>query len=272
MADLKNGNFKEAVCIDAGRVFDSCCDRDCLEDLRCFFLPEEQALLSSALSVRLRSAEVLNAFIDVEPVTFNKGFYSADITFFFLLEFDLFTAPNTCPQCIKGITTFSKKVILYGGDGNVKIFSSTVGVEGSCDSYTKKTTNTPKCVVQAVDPVALSARLGEVRDCYENVCCIPKSVCELIGGNVVTSLKGGEPTVFVTLGLFTIVQLIRNVQMLIPVYDYCIPEKQCDYTADRPCETFSKINFPTDDFFPPRAYDDTKGCGCGCLDDNDDCE
>ena len=31
MADLKNGcptdaNFKEAVCIDAGRVYDSCCE------------------------------------------------------------------------------------------------------------------------------------------------------------------------------------------------------------------------------------------------------
>ena len=39
MAELKNGcppesaTFKEAVCIDAGRVYDSCCDRDCLEDL-----------------------------------------------------------------------------------------------------------------------------------------------------------------------------------------------------------------------------------------------
>ena len=28
--------FKEAVCIDAGRVYDSCCDRDCLEDLRVY--------------------------------------------------------------------------------------------------------------------------------------------------------------------------------------------------------------------------------------------
>ena len=93
MADLRNGcptdgSFKEAVCIDAGRVYDSCCDRDCLEDLRCFFLPENQALINNAISVRLRSAEVLNVFIDVEPVNFNKGFFSCDLTFFFLLGFD----------------------------------------------------------------------------------------------------------------------------------------------------------------------------------------
>ena len=60
MADFKNfENCNDAVCIDAGRVYDSCCDRDCLEDLRCFFLPETQTLINNALSVRLRSAEVL---------------------------------------------------------------------------------------------------------------------------------------------------------------------------------------------------------------------
>ena len=133
----------------------------------------------------------------------------------------------------------------------------------------------PKCVVQAVDPIPLSARIGEIHDCYENVRCIPKSICDCIGGNVVTDLKGGDPTVYVTLGLFTIVQLIRNVQMLIPVYDFCIPEKQCDDSTDRPCDTFKKIKFPTDDFFPPRPCDeDSHGCGCGMraeeLEDSED--
>ena len=272
MAELKNGcppenaEFKEAVCVDAGRVYDSCCDRDCLEDLRCFFLPEDQALLSGAISVRLRSAEVLNVFIDVEPVNFNKGFYSCDLTFFFLLQFDIFTAPHSCPQTIKGISSFSKKVILYGSDGNVKIFSSKTADSIDCDTLTRRSSNMPKCVVQAVDPVPLSARIGEIHDCYENMRCIPKSISDCIGGNVMNNLKSGDPTVYVTLGLFTIVQLIRNVQMLIPVYDFCIPEKQCDCSTDQPCEAFRKIKFPTDDFFPPRPCDISDGCGCGCRD------
>ena len=29
--------FKEAVCIDAERIYDSCSDKDCLEDLQVFF-------------------------------------------------------------------------------------------------------------------------------------------------------------------------------------------------------------------------------------------
>lgn len=55
-----SGSFKEAVCIDAGRVYDSCCDRDCLEDLRCYFSPGNQDIVNNALSVRVKSAEVIN--------------------------------------------------------------------------------------------------------------------------------------------------------------------------------------------------------------------
>ena len=91
MAD--NNSFKEAVCIDAGRVYDSCCDRDCLEDLRCYFLPADQSLIQRALSVRARSAEVINVYIDVEPVSFNRGYYSCDLTFFFLVETKLCRKP-----------------------------------------------------------------------------------------------------------------------------------------------------------------------------------
>lgn len=275
MADLRNGcqpdgNIKEAVCIDAGRVYDSCCDRDCLEDLRCFFLPETQALINHAKNVRLRCAEVLNVFIDVEPVNFNKGFYSCDLTFFFLLSFDLYTSPQTCPKVINGIATFSKKVILFGSDGCVKTFSNVLGEECYGKNKTKSGNNMPKCVVSTVEPVPLSARLGEIRDCYESVCCIPECVCEAIGGNVVTELQNGTPTVFATIGLFSVVQLIRNVQMLIPVYDFCVPEKTCKNSTDHPCDTFSKIKFPTDDFFPPRPCNIENNSCCGCCEEDND--
>lgn len=260
------GKFKEAVCIDAGRVFDSCCDRDCLEDLRCFFSSATQELITRAISVRLRSAEVLNVSISIEPVNFKRGFYSCDLTFFFLLGFDLFSAPHTCPDEIYGITSFSKRVILFGGEGNVKVFTSEASEDcESSDNTVIGSGNAPKCVVQTVEPIALSARIGEIRNCYDNVRCIPQAVCERIGGNVVTDLTAGTPTIYATVGLFTIVQMVRNVQMLVPVYDYCIPEKQCDDTTDQPCDIFRRIKFPTDDFFPA-SYSETTGEECiGCC-------
>ena len=260
MADIKNqnvagNNFKEAVCIDAGRVYDSCCDRDCLEDLRCYFTAESQAIIDNAISVRLKSAEVLTTAIDVQPVSFNRGYYSCDLTFFFMLDFDVYTAPRTCPTAVNGVCCFNKKVILFGSDGNVKVFSSTMGDESeTCDLTVTTSSNMPKCVLQCVDPVCLTSRIGEVRDTVQTG-YIPAAINEYVGGDLVIDAPVGSPTVYVTLGLFTIVQLIRDVQMLIPVYDFCIPEKQCDDTADQPCDVFRRIKFPTDDFFPPRPID-----------------
>ena len=275
MADSRIGfeapeNFKEAVCIDAGRVYDSCCDRDCLEDLRVYFGDEAQQTVSNALNVRIKDAEVLNVLVDVEPVNFNRGYYACDLTFFFLITLDAFTAPHSLPTTVRGIAIFSKKVILFGSEGNVRIFSNMTTVEDEHDPQLYQRTNMPKCVVQTVEPIALSAKLCEVKDCCENYCHIPSSVCNCIGSPVVCELPGGTPTVYVTLGLFTIVQLIRNVQMLVPVYDFCIPEKQCDASScDQPCDVFSRIKFPTSDFFPPRPcdIDDNRSGCCGKKED-----
>ncbi len=274
MADAINGcqtnaDFKEAVCIDAGRVYDSCCDRDCLEDLRVYFTAENQAVIDEALSVRIKSAEVADVLIDVEPVNFNRGFYSCDLTFFFIIGVEVFTSAHGCPTELKGVAIFNKKVILFGSDGNVRSFSN-YNHDDSIDVCGNISANAPKCVVQAVDPIALSSRLGVHRECYENVGLIPKAILKYLGGPVVTDLRNGCPAVYVTLGLFTIVQLIRNVQVLVPVYDFCIPEKQCDNTADQPCDIFRRIKFPTDDFFPPRPSGVDKSCGCGCSDNSEE--
>ena len=68
--------FKEAVCIDAMRVYDSCSDKDCLEDLRVLFPAARQALVDSATNARIRDVSVLTVYIDLQPIPFNKGFYS----------------------------------------------------------------------------------------------------------------------------------------------------------------------------------------------------
>ena len=170
MAEITNNmpepscQFREAVCIDAGRVYDSCCDRDCLEDLRCCFTEADQERIANAKNIRVKSAEVIDVNIDVEPVNFNKGFYSCDLTFFFLVSFDVFTNSN-CPEEIRGIATHSKKVILYGSEGNVRIFSNTETRTSCRDCQANRTTNMPKCVVQSVDPIALSSKVCDVRDC-----------------------------------------------------------------------------------------------------------
>ena len=256
------GGFKEAVCIDAGRIYDSCCSRDCLEDLRCYFSQDSQQIINKAISVHLKNAQVLKVYIDVEPVSFNRGYYSCDLTFFFLVEFDVFLSLHSAPRQVKGITSFNKRVILFGSEGNVKIFSNEVSVEEDTDKQLRMTSNMPRCVVQCVDPVALGARLCEVKN-VQDCCCIPSCICNYIGGDLVTETPDGSLAVYATLGLFTVVQLIRNVQMVVPVYDFCIPEKECNASGDRqPCDVFSKIKFPKNDFFPPSCLNNDNDCDC----------
>ena len=71
----------------------------------------------------------------------------------------------------------------------------------------------------------------------------------------------------VTLGLFSIVQMERDVQILIPAYDYCIPKRECECNTQNPCDTFQNIDFPVDEFFPPEKSD---GGGCCCDKDDKD--
>ena len=258
--EQESAGFKEAVCIDAMRIYDSCSDKDCLEDLRVYFTPQVQAQAEDAVSVRLKSVEVLTVYLDLEPVPFHKGFYSIDMTFFFDVGVDLYDAPASSPSSVNGLSLFSKKVILYGSEGNVKMFSSDHTMDNIEDpAYINKAL--PKATCQVAEPIGLSARLGEA-PCRLCECChIPECICRRYGGEM--EMEAKNRIVYVTIGLFTIIQIVRNVQMLIPAYDFCIPEKECVTSSDNPCELFRRIEFPTDEFFPPKVND----CGCegGCL-------
>ncbi len=263
MAEQKIANstaFKEAVCIDAGRVYDSCSDKDCLEDLQVYFTEQEQAKIDRALTVKAKSVEVLNVFLDVEPIPFNRGFYAVDMTFYFNVTLSAYYTPVSTADTVNGLAFFSKKVILYGSEGNVKVFSSEM-----VPSAANTISDNPRAVVQVVSPIVLNSRFADSCDCecYPAEISFPEAVSQYYNGNfVVPSTR----RVLLTLGLFTIVQLERRVQMLIPAYDFCIPGKECITSTDDPCEVFKHIKFPTNEFFPPRL-DDSEGigiCSCGC--------
>ena len=100
---------------------------------------------------------------------------------------------------------------------------------------------------------------------------IPSGICSCFDDELV--LSGETKRLLITLGQFSIVRLERETQLLIPVFDYCIPTKQCNDTAvnsdENPCDMFSRIEFPVDEFFPASCEPltgNTSGnqCGCGC--------
>lgn len=243
--------FKEAVCIDAKRVYDSCSDKDCLEDLRVYFNDEDQTIINNSVAVKCRSSEIFNVFIDVEPLQFNRGFYSVDITFCFFVSLEAYDTPCGKPTIVCGVASFTKKVILFGSEGNVKIFSSEFAFNTD-DDQDHSASNLPKAVVEVVDPICLGARLVEA-DCSDESNQLPGVFSNKLRGSVgcVVATKAA----LVTLGLFSIVKIERNVQMLIPAYDFCIPDKECTTSTGDPCELFRNLKFPTNEFYPPRFCD-----------------
>ena len=66
--------IREAVCIHTKKIYDSCRDKDCIEDLRVYPTRSSQAVIDRALSVRGGRAELLQAYIDVEPASYNRGY------------------------------------------------------------------------------------------------------------------------------------------------------------------------------------------------------
>ncbi len=261
MQDLaqQNGCFKEAVCIDAMRIYDSCSDKDCIEDTRVLFTRNVQDLVDSATNVRIKDVKVLSVFVDLQPIPFNKGFYSVDMTFFFDVGLELFSSPVCTSRDVNGVSVFNKKVILYGSEGNVKIFSSD-DCDKCCDKYhdtcCEGSDGAPRATVQVAEPIALSAKLCQANanfGCGDNCCPVPEGICSRFGGNF--ERVSCKNAVYVTIGMFMIVQLMRNTQMLIPAYDFCIPNKECITSSDNPCEIFKQIEFPVDEFFPPSAVD-----------------
>ena len=211
----------------------------------------------------------------MEPVAFNRGFYTVDMRFFYRVTISAFCSSSR-PVDVEGLCVFDKRVILFGGEGTAKVFSSRVRLD-ALDQQMIEQSNMPIAVVEAVDPIVLGAKLVECCDCRCcdcDLCEIPPCVCQCF----CCDLTPGDDyrRVFVTLGQFSIIRLERDSQLLMPVYDYCLPDKccpsgsNCGCSCDDPCELFQNISFPVDEFFPPHNADNSCGCdnnrqqSCNC--------
>lgn len=266
--NCKDNGFKEAVCIHTDKVYDSCRDKDCLENIRVYLTQSGQEIINSAINVKCTKAEIIWVFSDIEPVPFNRGYYSVDLKYFFRITLAAFTGSGR-PSEVEGLATFDKKVILFGSEGNAKIFTTNY-TEDAFDPQLWRKTNLPKAVVEVVEPITLGAKLVDMRD--KGCCCcdddfdlasVPESVSRIFDEPLL--LSGCDKRIFVSIGIFSIIKLERRVQLLIPAYDFCIPQKECiGATDDNPCDLFDRINFPVEEFFPPERCDFTD-----CPDKND---
>ncbi len=257
--------IREAVCIHTKKIYDSCRDKDCIEDLRLYPTQSSLPIIERAMSIKAGTAELLTAYIDVEPVGFHRGFYTVDVRYYYRVTATAMVG-SPRPAEISGLAVFDKRAILFGSEGSAKVFSTQTQA-GAFARGCLERSNLPVAVVEAVDPIILNMKLVDVCDCRPCDCDpadVPSAILNAFGEDLVYS--GDTRRIYVTLGQFSIIRLERDSQLLIPVYDYCLPDKDCSCSADDdPCEVFRQVSFPVDDFFPPNSVSsiDT-GCSCGC--------
>lgn len=243
--------IREAVCIHTKKVTDACRDKDCIEDLRVYLTRESQSILDRCATARARCVELIHTAIQVEAVPYNTGFFTLDITFFYRVVADV-TLGGTRPTTVYGLAVFSKRALLFGGDGNAKVFTNRM-----CDCKSSRCNCMPQAVVEVVDPMVLDSNVVDACNCGCG-CVLPEiPECVLCWFDDELVLSGECRRLLVTIGQFSIIRLERDTQLLIPVFDYCIPTKVCSETGvvggtESPCDIFGKIEFPVDAFFPSR--------------------
>ena len=121
-------------------------------------------------------------------------------------------------------------------------------------------------MVEVLDPMVLSSKVRDICDCPctdSTAVQIPCYIQSLFDEELV--LSGDKRRLFVTLGQFSIIRLERSAQLIVPVLDYSLPTKDCSDTtgcAEDPCEMFSRIPFPTQQF-TPRGCDAEQNDNCG---------
>jgi len=237
------GNFCDAVPIKVNRVFDSCCDKDCLNDVQVNLDIGE--LPCNITVVKSKCVRVTNICMNVEPVPFNRGFYSIDLTFTFNIELYAYEKSCDVPCVLIGTAYACKSCILYGSEANTKTFYSN-GMSSGTSNSCCEIVNLPMASVQVVEPIALETKICKVCSCDSE------------GANYY------KRAVVMTLGLFSVVELSRPATLLVPTYEYTIPHKQCRCESDDPCEIFDRIQFPVDEFSPNNICPPNNSCGdCG---------
>ena len=265
-----NVTLKETVSIDTNRILDSCKDRDCYENVNVFLTDFGYEIIDHTSTVRTKKSCIASANITIDPVQFNKGFYTVNIRFYIKLTFEACLGCNR-PQEFEGIAVIDKKVVLYGGESNVNVFKSNSGATDfcACPDVVCCSKNAPNAIVEVVDPIVLCTRVIEKDDTSRCCCCccgdIPETVTYDIDGALNDCNSDKERYLLVSLGIFSVIKIVRPAQYLINAIEYSVPDKECITGCDNdPCSIFHNMAFPISEFSTGPSFPIVSEKKCGC--------
>lgn len=262
-----SGRNDQLCCVSVNKIFDSAKDKDCLEDLRVQLCDRAQDIVDHATAVRCTDVEVIYTSISIDNVPFNRGFYQVTVRYYFCITLECCVCGGRS-QFVKGLAAFDKKIILYGSEKNVSVFTSDPDGNDFCVDPCKlkcnETSTLPTVVLEVASPICLDVKVKERCVPYGHCCMcaenIPSRVRERFDGEFIDGV--GVNSVYVSIGLFSVIRMERAVQLVLPACHFCLPDKDSTPAHDSsdPCSVFGKMNFPLGEFFP-YAED---GCNSRC--------
>ncbi|MCQ2429705.1 MAG: hypothetical protein MJ192_05190 [Clostridia bacterium] len=278
---------RETVCIETNRILDSCRDRDCYENVRVFLTDAGQELIDNgglcSSQVRVKDAGIAWTYIGIDPVQFNRGFYAITIRYYVKLIMEACTAGGRSQE-FDGIALLEKQAVLFGGESSVSVFRSSGECGGFCGGPEPcfKERSVPTAVVEVVEPIVLGSKIADVRaecpgGCHVRACDIPESICGCLSGPLAP--EPAEETgcccacrrvLTVSLGIFSMVRVVRPAQYLVTASEFIIPDKECvSGTPSDPCALFRSMAFPVGEFSPTgfpcgTVLQPEKPSHCGC--------
>ncbi len=266
MAEYKCGQ-RDMVCVDTYRVLDSCRDKDCFEDVRVFPTTCGAEILNRAGAVRAKTAKVIWSCVEMDSVPFNRGFYQLLIRIWCRIVCEACTGQGNTQE-FEGIAVVEKKVVLYGGEGNVSVFRSELSGSGFCHCGGKPSTagNTlPQAVFEVVDPIILDTK---IRETPAPCCCAAEEIPDRALAFLSDPLSDCPSCLTVSLGFFSVIRIERPAQYLVNAVEYNVPDKECAAPVmEDACSLFRQMAFPTAEF-SPSGYAPSFGTGdggsCGC--------
>ena len=159
-------DIHQCMSIHTRKTTDSCRDKDCIEDLRVYLTTNSQAVLDSAANAKVRYAELITTYIDVEPVAFDRNHYCIDLTFYYRILADAIVSGNR-PTTLQGLAVFNKRAVLCGEDSRAHIYRSNTRL-GRFDGPSTLFANLPTAIVEAVDTKQIS-RMRNASGFYDTV-------------------------------------------------------------------------------------------------------
>ena len=145
------GTGKETACIEANRVLDSCRDRDCYENVQVFLTAFGNEIIERTGNIRVKNSCIAWSSITVDPIAFNKGFYTVNLRLYIKITFEACLAPGRIQE-FDGVAVIDKNVVLFGGESNLNVFKSN-GTSGFCEQPNEVCCvegNVPTAVVDSV--------------------------------------------------------------------------------------------------------------------------